>query len=48
MTLKQICIHERLEMAYHSLEQHNQHVWCWLVAMLEEWSKNHPIVIKER
>jgi hypothetical protein len=50
MTLKQICIHERAEMwIRHNLgmEQHDQHIWCWLVEMLIQYGNEHPIRIME-
>jgi hypothetical protein len=45
MTLREISQRHDEAMRVHSLEQHNSHVWCWLVEMLRRWGAANPITI---
>lgn len=51
MTLKEICEHERAGMWTRQTlgcDQHDQHVWRWLVEMLRLWGETHPLTVKGR
>lgn len=50
MTMQEICEHEQANMAIrhaYGYEQHDAHIWRWLLYWLDIWSKNHPIVVRE-
>jgi hypothetical protein len=46
VTLQEICVAHDRAMAIHDLEQHNSHVWRWLVEMLRLWGLAHPIRVQ--
>lgn len=48
MTLQEICLHERAGMHIRQLngyDQHDSHVWRWLVEMLRLWGEAHPFKV---
>jgi hypothetical protein len=50
VTLSQICLHDHAAMRTRQLngyEQHDSHVWCWLIEMLRIWGEAHPIRVIE-
>jgi hypothetical protein len=48
MTMQKICQHEQAEMAMRRAnpDQHDQHIWAWLVEMLRLWGDANPITIR--
>jgi hypothetical protein len=48
MTIEEICNHERANMFirhHFGYDQHDYHVWCWLLYHLDIWSRGRPIRI---
>jgi hypothetical protein len=48
MTMQEIIDHERAGMAIRYLfgyNQHDAHIWCWLLHELKLWGDLHPIRI---
>lgn len=48
MTLEQICAAEQRSMSVRrhlGYDQHDQHVWCWLVHELKLYGMDHPFKV---
>ena len=51
MDLREICQHERANMAMRYLygyDQHDAHVWCWLLHALKLWGEYGAHLIRIR
>jgi hypothetical protein len=48
MTMREICVHDRAGMETREefgYDQHDSHVWCWLIEMLRLWGLAHPWIV---